>query len=95
VIYRTKPIKPKVSEHFIVELTVCAKIGAAAPQSVAVDARMPEHGHGMNYRADVKAQGGGRFEAKGLMFHMPGRWEFVFEVRGGETLDRVTHDFRL
>jgi hypothetical protein len=24
------------------------------------------------------------------MFHMPGRWEFVFEVRGGGKTDRVT-----
>jgi hypothetical protein len=29
------------------------------------------------------------------MFHMPGRWEFIFEVRGGGTTDRVTRTVTL
>lgn len=95
VAYRMKPAAPKASEHFTIEFTVCAKAGAPLPRAVSVDARMPEHGHGMNYRADVIPRGGGRFEAKGLMFHMPGRWEILFDVRGGEVSDRVTHEFRL
>lgn len=24
------------------------------------------------------------------MFHMPGRWDFIFELRGGAT-ERITH----
>jgi cytochrome c peroxidase len=42
---------------------------------------MPEHRHGMNYAPEVKPLGPGRWRAEGLMFHMPGKWEFVFEVR--------------
>ena len=35
----------------------------------------------MNYRPSVTPQGAGRYRAEGLMFHMPGRWELVFEWR--------------
>jgi hypothetical protein len=89
VAYRTRPDPLKVSQHFAIELAVCAKPGASAPDSVEVDARMPEHGHGMSYRARVRALGEGRYRAEGLMFHMPGRWELVFDVRGGGSSEQA------
>ena len=51
---------------------------------------MPEHRHGMNYKASIKPAAGGRYRADGLMFHMPGRWEIIFEVRAAGRTDRVT-----
>jgi hypothetical protein len=95
VVYRMKPAPVAVSRHFALELAVCPKGGAPAPEALAVDARMPEHGHGMNYQTTVKALGRGRFQADGLMFHMPGRWELVFDVRGGESSERVLGNFTL
>ena len=89
--YRTKPEKIVVSQHFTVELAVCAKSGQAAPEGVRVDGFMPEHNHGMNYKVVVTPAGSGRYEATGLMFHMPGKWDFIFEVRGGGKTDRMTH----
>ena len=83
--YRTQPARIAVGEHFVVEIAVCAKGNAAPPGALAVDAWMPEHRHGMNYKSGVSALGGGRFRVEGLMFHMPGRWEFLFDV-GGERL---------
>lgn len=56
---------------------------------------MPAHGHGMNYKAEIKALGRGRFQADGLLFHMPGRWEIVFDVRSGGASDQITHNFVL
>ena len=50
---------------------------------------------GMNYKAEVKPLGRGRFQAEGLMFHMPGRWELIFEVRGSDTPERVMHTLTL
>lgn len=91
VAYRFSPEKPGVSRHFAVEIAVCAKAGASAPELLKLDARMPAHGHGMNYAAKVSALGDGRFRADGLMFHMPGRWEFVFEIAAGRSTGRVTH----
>ena len=61
-----------------------------APDAVRIDGFMPEHNHGMNYKAVVKGGEGGRYLADGMMFHMPGRWDFIFEVRGGGKTDRMT-----
>jgi hypothetical protein len=30
----------------------------------------------------VASRGAGLYRAEGLLFHMPGRWELVFELRG-------------
>ena len=89
--YRTKPAKLAVGQDFVVEMAVCPKGGGAAPETVRVDAFMPEHNHGMNYKAVVRAGEGGRYLAEGMMFHMPGKWDFIFEVRGGGKTDRLTH----
>ena len=56
-----------------------------------VDAHMPAHRHGMNYLPSVTTSSAGRHRAEGLMFHMPGRWEFVFVLRAGGAVERLTH----
>jgi hypothetical protein len=89
--YRTLAARIALGEHFVLEYAVCPKPGAAMPAMVSVDAWMPEHRHGMNYKASVTSLGGGRFRAQGLLFHMPGRWEFIFEA-GGE---RLAHSVRI
>lgn len=81
---------PRVGEHFALDFAVCP-----APESVRVDAWMPEHRHGMNYKPSLKALGGGRYRAEGLMFHMAGRWELVFEVRDAGKIKRLAHGLRL
>ena len=93
--YRPVPGAIAVGRHFALELAVCPKSGVQAPESVGVDAHMPEHRHGMNYKAQVGAAPGGRYKAEGLMFHMPGRWEFVFDVRSGGKTDRLTQSIVL
>ena len=87
--YRTQPERLSVGEHFAVELAVCAKGASVLPASVGVDAWMPDHRHGMNYRPAVRPLGAGRFRAEGLMFHMPGRWEFLFNVGGERLADSI------
>ena len=73
-----------VSRHFTMDVGACAK-GGALPETLKVDAQMPEHRHGMNYRPEAKRTGEGRWRVEGMMFHMPGRWEIAFEL-GGERL---------
>jgi hypothetical protein len=89
--FQTIPGKVAVGEQFVLELSACAKTGAPLSGQVKLDAYMPEHRHGMNYRASVKPMGGGRFRSEGWLFHMPGRWEFIFDL-GGE---RLTHSVRI
>jgi hypothetical protein len=95
VVYRTVPAKIAVGQHFAVEARVCAKGVGAPPTALRVDADMPAHRHGMNYRAKVAAKGDGRYVAEGLLFHMPGRWRLVFDVDGGGRTERLTADFNL
>ena len=90
MIFHTHPEKIVIGQHFVVELALCAKDGAAAPESVRVDAHMPEHRHGMNYKTTVTSSGAGKYRAEGLMFHMPGRWEYIFEVRAAGATERLT-----
>jgi hypothetical protein len=93
--YRTNPDKLAVGQHFSLDLAVCPKGGQPAPEAVRVDAHMPEHRHGMNYKTTVKPADAGRYLAEGFMFHMPGRWEFLFEVRSGGKIDRVARSITL
>ena len=96
VAFRTQPARIAVGKHFSVEFETCAKGDAPASTGVAVDAFMPEHGHGMNYRAVVKpAATIARYRADGLMFHMPGRWDFYFDVRSAGGTERATRSIVL
>lgn len=88
--WRTQPTPIAVGSHFALDLVICPKADAPPPQSVRIDAQMPEHRHGMNYKPGISrvVAEPSRFRATGLMFHMPGRWELVFDLGGGE---RLTH----
>ncbi len=86
----TYKASPQVGTFFQVDVAACAKPGNPAPEQLKVDAHMPEHRHGMNYTPTVKALGPGRWRAEGLMMHMPGRWEYVFELSAGGKNDRMT-----
>ena len=50
---------------------------------------MPEHKHGMNYKPTVKKNATEGFTATGMMFHMPGRWQFAFEVESTAGRERL------
>lgn len=89
ILFRSLPEVPPLNAPFTLELAVCAKDGSAVAVT-RVDATMPAHRHGMNYRPSLTSTSSGRFRAEGLLFHMPGRWQFAFEV-GGERLT-ATHD---
>ena len=88
--WRTQPETVVIGQHFLLEVALCAKDGAAKPEALRVDAHMPEHRHGMNYKTKVESTAPGRYRAEGLMFHMPGRWEYIFEVRSGGNTERLT-----
>jgi hypothetical protein len=89
VAFRTQPAKLIVGKHFSIDIVPCAKGSSPAPSAVAVDAFMPDHGHGMNYKATVRATGNGHFRADGLMFHMPGRWDLMVDVQGAGGAERL------
>ena len=95
VLFRTVPSPIEIGQHFTVEALVCPTppIGAAA--GFMVDARMPAHRHGMNYRARVFRKPDGIYVAEGLLFHMPGLWQLVFDVERAGRMERLTTDIDL
>jgi hypothetical protein len=63
--------------------------GGKVALQLAFDARMPEHGHGMNREAEVSSEGGGTFAVSNLLLHMPGLWELYFDVTEGAICERA------
>lgn len=60
-------------------IVVCPPSGAGVDR-VAVDATMPAHRHGMNYRPAVTHRADGGYLASGLLFHMPGAWRLTVDA---------------
>ena len=78
------PTPLPLASFFSLEFAACAR-DSSRVEAPRIDATMPEHGHGMNYRPTIEALGNGRFRASGLLLHMPGRWQLSFTM-GDETL---------
>ena len=95
IAYITQPARINVGELFSLDATLCPKPGAGAVRAFKVDAGMPEHRHGMNYLPSVLRTGDNAYTANGLMFHMPGRWQFVFEVDTATGRERILTDYLL
>ena len=91
VVFRTVPDSIELGRHFTLDAVVCAAAGTP-PTLTRLDAVMPEHRHGMNYRPSLTASGNGRFVGEGFLLHMPGRWQFIFDVERGERRARLTTD---
>ena len=83
-----------MARHFVLEVQLCSAAAATA-HLAKVDASMPEHRHGMNYRPRIVALGGGRFRAEGMMFHMSGRWQLEFGVQSAKGSSRLFDDVRV
>src|SRR5262249_46480749 len=86
--YRTVPAKIAAGEPFEVFFALCPRDVFQA-ERIKVNATMPEHRHGMNYLPSVEAAGAG-YRSEGWMFHMPGRWEIVFEIGSERLADSVS-----
>jgi hypothetical protein len=90
IVFAARPDPIAAGKHFSLDIAVCPRDGAPPPTALRVDAVMPEHRHGMNYRPDVAARGAGVYRADGLMFHMPGRWDIFFDLVTGSGTERLT-----
>ena len=90
--FRTTPPAIKVGELFSLQAEVCPQAGTSVT-GLKVDAGMPAHGHGMNYQPRVTGTGPGKYTATGLMFHMPGQWQFAFDVDTSAGRERIRVDY--
>ena len=75
--WRSEPAPIPVGAHFSIRFQLCGPPAG----TVRVRGWMPDHRHGMNYRPAVTLDGLSG-TAEGLLFHMPGRWRLILDVRG-------------
>lgn len=75
----------RTGHHFGLDVRLCP----ADAVLLRVDAVMPEHGHGMNYRPSVATVSAGRWRAEGLLLQMPGKWELRFDVQAAGRTERL------
>jgi hypothetical protein len=95
------PEPPALGEFFDVVVTVKDRDGVAIEDAkVTVNARMPQHNHGMETEpvpvpGDCAAGprcrfAGGEYRSKGFKFHMGGQWTITVDVEGPEGTDNAS-----
>ncbi len=89
----TKTIQ--VGDAVSIKMTFC---GDTAPNtSLSLDATMPAHGHGTNYKHEhsIEARSANtvQYLVEGVVLHMPGQWQWEVEVRAGGARETLTHSF--
>jgi hypothetical protein len=84
IVYRWVPTELKVGQFFAVEVVDCTVSAVGPAERIAIDATMPVHGHGMNYRPTAERIAAGHYRFTGLMLHMPGTWRFTFRLITGD-----------
>ena len=80
-----------VGRPFGLDIVLCpaSTASTALPPLLQVDADMPAHRHGLNYRVALRQTGPGRYRAEGVLLHMPGRWRLVFDLGPAEAPRRL------
>lgn len=79
------PTPVKIGEPFSIDILVCAETQPGIG-NLRLDATMPAHKHGMNYRPEVKPVANNVYRGSGMFFHMPGEWQISVDlVSGGES----------
>ncbi|UCE32648.1 MAG: hypothetical protein JSW68_07110, partial [Burkholderiales bacterium] len=90
-----EPAPIRVTEPFALSIAFCPPQAAAAVERIEVDASMPMHRHGMNYRASIRRDGIGRYRADGLLLHMPGLWRFELVLHAGGVREPLSAELEL
>lgn len=57
--------------------------------ALVLDAGMPHHGHGMNVVPELEQRSDGSWLARGMLMHMPGRWQVYVDVFDDGRLERT------
>ncbi|MEM7750628.1 MAG: hypothetical protein AAF346_20430 [Pseudomonadota bacterium] len=87
----TNPAIVSVGSPFSASVVICGAKGTAI-ERFTIDATMPRHRHGMNYKPKIVSGAKHTYEASGLFFHMPGLWRFEVTVQAKQKRQRFTYD---
>jgi hypothetical protein len=95
VAYRWEPAELEVGQFFAAEVVACRAPGSEPVGAIHIDATMPAHGHGMNYRPAAAQRAPGHYRFTGLMLHMAGTWRLTIDLVQGSKRTRLTHEVKL
>jgi hypothetical protein len=95
VAYRWDPAELKVGRFFAAEVVACRAPSSEPVREIRLDATMPAHGHGMNYRPSAAQTAPGHFKFTGMMLHMAGTWRVTIDLVQGAKRTRLTHEVKL
>lgn len=94
-----RPDSGKIPLNSLHSWTIHLQDSSGQPVSgaqIAIDGRMPAHGHGLPTRPLVTADlGGGDYRVEGLRFQMSGEWVVEFTVQANGLTDIVPVTFTL
>ncbi len=93
VYYRPEPAVPELSRHFKLRLRICRGRQEARISGFRIDARMPAHNHGMNYRPVAADLDDGSLQVSGMLFHMPGLWQVDVEFEHAGRKRRLSIEY--
>ena len=94
VAYRWEPTELKIGQFFAAEIVACRAPKEEPVRAIMIDATMPAHGHGMNYRPSAVRTGPGQYRFTGLMLHMPGTWLVTIDLLQDGKRTRLTHEVK-
>jgi hypothetical protein len=88
---RTQPNPLPHNELFelLVDVQPQRELDDPNPLWLNVNATMPGHGHGMNTHGKIEALDSGHFVVRGMLFHMDGEWQLVFDVAKGAVREQA------
>lgn len=99
------PPMPELGQLFAIDAVVTRRDGLPLEVgSLALDARMPQHDHGMETKpqllpgaceGDVCTHPGGRYRTEGFKFHMVGEWTVTIDVQGLKGPDSTSMVYEL
>jgi len=92
-----KPIDGPVPRNEEFELGVVVLDQGRGLAGVQLDVRgwMPDHGHGLVTTPRVVDEGSGAYRVEGLLLHMRGDWQLIFDVTRGTDKQSFTFDVAL
>jgi len=93
--YRVKSPPLRVAQHFSMQFLLCRDQTALPIEAFKLDASMPAHGHGMNYKASINWLDDGLVEANGMLFHMPGQWRVTVNLSYDGVARQTRLDFEI
>ncbi len=87
----------EVSQATSITVTLCGDISNV--ERFEIDASMPSHGHGTNYKPEItqlsSSDSAAKYQIDGLVMHMPGMWRWELQVVAPDGVDTLMKEFVL